>query len=68
MKKIKIVNLKGDDHKTKGRMGSKLTMEFSIWGGEISGAVTTLTSFCNLILEYDTENDDDRQSIRSEDG
>lgn len=37
-------------------------------GGEISGAVTTLTSFCNLILEYDTENDDDRQSIWSEDG
>lgn len=61
MKKIQIVNLKGDDHKTKGRMGKALTLEFSIWGGQVSGAITSMTSFCNLLFEYEeSESKDDR--------
>ena len=29
-----IAHIKGDDHKTKGRIGHNLTLEISIWGGD----------------------------------
>ncbi len=57
MKKMMICHLKGDDHKTKGRAGKPLSLEISHWGGAITGAVTTMTSFYNLVLEYDDGND-----------
>lgn len=50
---ITIANLKGDDRKTRGRMGNRLTLELSIWGGVVSGAITSMSSFCNLVIEYE---------------
>lgn len=55
MKKITIANIKGDDHKTYGRIGKSLSLEISKWGGDICGTITTMTSFCNLIVEYEED-------------
>lgn len=52
-----IANIKGDDHKTKGRIGNNLTLEISKWGGAISGAITTMVGFCNLVIEYEERSD-----------
>lgn len=49
--KISIANIKGDDHKTYGRMGKNLVLELSRWDGDISGTITTMPTFSNLVIE-----------------
>lgn len=51
---MRIANLKGDDHKTKGRMGNNLTLELLKWK-DICGVITTLTGFSNLLVYYEED-------------
>ena len=55
-KKIAMANIKGDDHKTKGRIGNRQTLEFSRWGGISVGITATFASYgCWVLYEEDID-------------